>query len=173
MIVIVEGCDLAGKTYAIERIGKYFNSGFILKNTYKPKTCIDSDRLIAHYWEIVTIIMSYNQRNSEDLIILDRLYPSQAVYSILRGVDELDNREIKVLDKFFAESLNAKMIYLDTPIELLQTRFQERGDEHIKMEQLSLLKQRYETFLGQTRLPVLKLDTTKENWLKEVEVFIK
>ena len=88
-IVIVEGSDLSGKTTAIETISKHFNEGFILKNAYKPKTKAESNKVVANYWHILKLII-----NEKNLVLLDRFYPSQMVYSYLRGEDEMRNSDL-------------------------------------------------------------------------------
>ena len=166
MILIIEGPDLSGKTYAIEKIAKYFNSGFILKNTYKPKTAEDSKKLLFHYWDILTLV---SERG--DLIILDRFFPSQAVYSYLRGVDEMKSDHILILDKY-AEETKILYLYLDTPLDLLLERYDKRGDEHIKKDMLITLKERYDEFFEQTNMIKERVNTMEKNWLEKVEAFI-
>lgn len=163
--IIVEGVDLSGKTTAIEQIGKYFNEGFILKNTYKPREPSDK-QIYLQYWNIIKLIKKYH-----DLVILDRFYPSQAVYSYLRGEDEQYCEEIMHLEQHCAEN-NFLLIYIDTPLVDLQERYNKKGDEHVNFQQIRDIKRRYETFFKECDLPKIAIDTTKKNWLKEVEDFI-
>ena len=51
-------------------------------------------------------------------------------------------------------------------------RFLARGDEHIKAEQLDMLKTRYDEFYKQTKLPKIMINTMKKDWLKNLEVFV-
>ena len=168
MIIIVEGVDLAGKSYAIERIGKKFNSGITIKNNYKPKAN-DGDGIYGQYYAILNLAISYNEKDR--LVILDRFYPSQAVYSILRGEDEFEYSEILRLENLCQE-MNMKIIYLDTPLKILKQRYLERGDEHITIEQLKVLKGRYDAFMALSEVPVLYLNTLEKNWMQRVEKFI-
>lgn len=168
-VMIVEGCDLSGKTYAIERIGKYFNSGITIKNNYKPKTSEDSTKLLLHYWNIVGLIQ---KTKSDTLTILDRFHLSQQVYSILRNVDEMYDPEIEHLENFLMKQ-NYLLLYIDTPLPLLLERYEERGDEHIKRVQLALLKKRYDVAFKNSKLTKMAIDTTKIGWLKQVEEFVK
>lgn len=80
--------------------------------------------------------------------------------------------DIRALDNFCAEQ-DIRLILLDTDIKELEKRYIIRGDEHIKISQLQMLKDRYDAFSEITKLPVLKLDTRKENWMAEVEKFIQ
>lgn len=170
-IVIIEGPDLSGKSYAIEKIGKHFNSGFILKNCYKPKDITDSKKIYAQYWKILSLSINYSKQN---LVILDRFYPSQAVYSVLRGRDEFEHNEIIAIENYL-KLMDGKIIYLDTPWLELKERYEKRGDEHIKkLETLKKIRERYNAFMALSKLPILYLNTMKkeEDWIKEVEEFI-
>jgi len=171
--LIIEGPDLAGKTYAIEKIAKHFNSGFVLKNSYRPKGEETTKKIYLHYFRLIIMIDEFKDKyfEKDPLVILDRFYPSQAVYSYLRGEDELTSRNIKVLDGLCKNDM--KLIYLDTDLKLLETRFDALGDEHIKRNNIRKLKERYEEFLKITQLKVLRLDTLKKDWIKEVKEFVK
>ena len=170
MIIIVEGVDNSGKGYAIERIGKHLRTGIILKNLYKPKDCDDLN-IYDRYKAILNISNIYSNWDESNIVILDRFYPSQAVYSILRGVDHMHHTFINSLDLEIAND-GAVIIYLDTDLSILEQRYKLDGDEHIKMNHLSMLSERYEIFMKNTRLPVLRLNTLEKDWLKKVEEFI-
>lgn len=165
MIIIIDGPDLSGKTYAVERIAKKLNSGFILKNTFKPRTLEDSPKIYKQYWDILNIISDYEQ--SDNIVILDRFFPSQSVYSYLRGEDEFEHPEVQALDTF-CEAVEVLYIYLDTPLQTLLNRYDERGDEHIKKEMLIKLKERYDNFYEKTEMKKVKLNTMSLGWLDEI-----
>ena len=112
-ILIVEGGDLAGKTTAIEKIAKHFNSGFVLKNSFKPRSIEQSKDIYAQYWRLASLIVSLpDDYLANNLIILDRFFPSQAVYSFLRGEDEMNHTEIMQLDRYFHQ-WGAKLLMLN------------------------------------------------------------
>jgi thymidylate kinase len=161
-VFIIEGPDLAGKTTAIESIAKFYNRGIIIKNSFKPKIA-GSSRIYRQYWAILHLVSKY-----DDLVILDRFYPSQAVYSILRGLDEMFSENVKDLEEHCVKNLTITYIYLDTNLDELETRYKKRGDEHINIEQLKLLKQRYDLFYDSTILPKVKVNTMNENWMAEL-----
>lgn len=162
-ILIVEGPDLSGKTYAISKVAKHFNSGYILKNCYKPKKVEDSSYLYFRYWHILSLVTSVEDQ--DQLIILDRFYPSQMVYSYLRGEDEMYNTELQKIEQACVDC-GAVLLYLDTPLEILELRYKDRGDEHIKIEQLKELKERYDHFIRKTKLTTLRVNTLEKHWLK-------
>ncbi len=164
-VLIIEGPDLSGKSVAIEKIAKHFKSGFLLKNLYKPNSTNDSE-IYAQYFRM------FNWCLTQEFVILDRFFPSQAVYSYLRGQDEMDSWDIKTLDNFCAER-EFYYIYVDTPIKELKRRYYARGDEHIKVEDLVKLKERYDRFYNNTNMKKIKIDTRKKLWLKKIEKVIK
>ena len=166
-ILIVEGTDLAGKTYVIERIAKFFNSGFILKNTYKPHTSLDTRKIYAQYWNLYYMAWVYNVADPTNLVLLDRFYPSQAVYSIKRGRDEIDSSDVSLIEAKL-HSDKTSILYLDTPLEEMEKRYDKRGDEHIRKEELKMLKERYELFLSKTKLNVIRVNTMEENWFENL-----
>jgi len=171
-IIIIEGCDLSGKTYAIERIAKRLNSGFILKNTFKPKFKDDSEKLYKHYWEIIDLIDHHSGTNPDEIIILDRFFPSQAVYSYLRGEDEFDSDKINQLD-IHAFRHSYLFIYVETDIEILRLRYLERGDEHIDITDLAQIKERYDNFFAKTKMTKIAINTQKDDWLENILRWIK
>lgn len=169
-IVIIEGPDLSGKSTAIEKLSKKLNSGFVLKNAFKPR---EKDSVIFYQYEsILAGVMTYLDRQPDQIIILDRFYPSEAVYSYMRGYDELDSAQTHNMETL-CSSINVKLIFIDTTVETLEDRYAKRGDEHIKLEQLKILKTRYDTFYDNCVLEKIKIDTTKEGWLDEAIAFIK
>ena len=165
MKLIIEGPDLAGKTTVIETVAKFYNKGFTLKNNYKPKTRKDSKLIYEQYWMIINLI------KDQDFVILDRFYPSQAVYSYMRGQNELESPQIRLLDRECRKDY--LYIYIDTPLEELKERYLKRGDEHVSIENLDLLKTRYDRFYELTSLKKLKLDTSDCSWLEEIKNFVR
>jgi thymidylate kinase len=167
-VLIIEGPDLAGKGFAIEKICKRLHDGYLIKNLYKPVSYPDQ-KIYSQYYEVLRI---YETQEGSIPLILDRFFPSQAVYSYLRNHDEMDSEQILDLDNECAKH-NFLYVYLDTDLEVLKKRFLERGDEHIKLDDLITLKQRYNIFYNKTSMRKIKLDTTQDNWLDVLESFVK
>jgi len=165
MKLIVEGTDLSGKSTAIEKIGKFYNKGFTLKNNFKPKNKQSSSEIYAHYWHIIKLI------TKEDFVILDRFFPSQAVYSYMRGTDEMGNIASIELDEFC--KIDYIYIYLDTPLSELKRRYISRGDEHITMEDLRTIKERYDRFYKWTTMKKIKIYTNESDWFEKLQKFLK
>ena len=163
-VLIIEGPDLSGKSYAIEKIGKAYKTGFILKNLYKPTKARDGN-IYACYWNIINKVLD------QPFVILDRFYPSQAVYSYLRGEDEMESGEIFAIEKFLLDQKLNKFIivYLNTDLKTLKKRYIQRGDEHIDISDLRKISERYEIFYNLTKLPVICVDTMEDGWLIELK----
>ena len=172
-VLLIEGCDLAGKTYAINKIGKFFNSGFTIKNNYKPKFSVESPVLIEHYKKIIRLIELFQKKAPKEIVLLDRFYISQQVYSILRGVDELWSPELTKIERLCLRKLDITLLYLDTPLTLLEKRYRERGDEHISFNQIQMIKERYDLAILFSKLPMIRLDTLNPGWLKKVQSVLK
>lgn len=162
MKIIIEGPDLAGKSYAIEKILKLFKNrpSLLMKNGFKPSNQAD-DTIYTQYYTMIDLIERYTKNGAD--VILDRFYPSQAVYSILRGKDEIEDDRINLIDNTCKKN-NFLIIYLDTALAVLEGRYDKRGDEHIDKNQLTMLKSRYDDFMRRTACRVIHLDTTIPGW---------
>lgn len=171
-ILIVEGSDLSGKTTAIEKISKKFKRGILIKNLYKPSVAGDIS-IYDQYWKIINLIKSYSQNNHSALIILDRFYPSQAVYSILRGKDEMLDPGIISLDHHCSHFYNFIYVYLDTPLRELEYRYGVRGDDYLEFEQLKMIKERYDIFYDLTKMTKIKVNTMESDWLEKLTKFVE
>lgn len=170
-ILIIEGPDLSGKSTAIDIIGKYFNSGFTLKNHYKPRKKEDSHKVYTQYKRITSIIDKFHNENPKQILILDRFFPSQAVYSIFREQDERDWPDVKELEKH-ALMNDYIFILLDTPLKVLQERFKEEGDEYVVSDQLKKIKERYDQYYQGVNMKKYRLNTLEKDWLKKLVRFI-
>ena len=171
VVLIVEGPDLSGKSYAIEKIGKYFNNGLILKNTYKPNKSGDTE-IYHRYWKILNLLEFGWASPKTDVHVLDRFFPSQAVYSIMRGEDEMYSTNIAQLDSY-CSLRDYLYVYLDTPMSELEKRYDSRGDEHIQKQTLKTLKKRYDEFYKYTKMKKIKVSTLEDkvnnNWLEKIK----
>jgi thymidylate kinase len=162
MIIIFDGTDLSGKTTAIELIAKSINEGFVLKNTYKPRKLEDSKKIYKQYNKILNLI-----KNTKDIVFLDRFFPSQAVYSFLRGKDEMFSKEIQEIEKKCIE-LDVLYIYITAPVNVLEERYLDRGDDYISFEKLKKIKSKYDLFYRNTNMKKIKVNTLEKDWLKKI-----
>ena len=64
-------------------------------------------------------------------------------------------------DELIVITLPALPVHVNVPETVLEKRFYEHGEKDLQAKEFSKILQRYEWFLTKTKLPVLKLDTTK------------
>jgi len=153
-IIILEGLDKTGKTTFSEELLKDIPGTIMIKqNRRKLKNVKEA------YLQMCLVL---TKLPGSAPVILDRFYPSQMVYSILRGTDELDDVFYTVLEKDMLEhpSLTFEIIYCTASEETITERFISNKEEHVNIEQIKMLKERYDTFISKTKLPVKVHDTT-------------
>lgn len=154
-IVIVEGSDLSGKTTFIEKLSKSLNNGYVVKNTYKPRKPEDSKKIQEQYNHIITMLRKSAKIDLNDrVIILDRFYPSQVVYSYLRGTDEKNGRFYKRIEERMQniESAEVFYIWITAPMTHLLDRYDKRGEDYLSKADLKKINERYEVFYHNCKL---------------------
>lgn len=145
-VIIIEGPDCSGKSTLIKQLtkDKRFRRSMLLKNNYRPTNEKDIYHIQNIYNEILNIINNYSEY---DYIILDRYYPSEIVYSVLRGYESFDDKFYSKLDMIVSET-DCLYVQFDHDFGLLAERLAKRGDEHIKsLNILQLITERYKTFV--------------------------
>ena len=154
-IVIIEGSDLVGKTTFLEKLSKTINNGYIIKNSYKPRSVEESKKIQEQYNHILTILRKAAKNDdSNRIILLDRFYPSQMIYSFKRGKDEMNSRFYKRMDERMESIENAEVhfIWLFAPLDDLLKRFDNREEDYIQKEELKTIHERYEKFFHNCKL---------------------
>lgn len=171
MRIIVEGVDKSGKSTIIEKMKNQFEYGIAIKNMIKPRnTSKDETQRIKNIYEEIEVISS--NINSEYIYILDRFYPSELVYSVLRGNDRLEDEKflnwIKIMEK--AMRHNTLLVLIETDAETIAERFKKCGEDFVREDQIKLLQERYNKVFEMSTLPKIKLDTTKLGIEKSLEI---
>jgi len=170
MIVIIDGTDCAGKTTLLERVSKKLNRGAIIKNTFKPKVSKDHDAIKVQYSQLAAAGRKLVEEAGQ-LIFLDRFYPSQLVYSVLREDDELHNAWYTGFEVAISDIAKYVWVYEDK--ETLAERYKDRGDEHVNLEQIYMLHDRYEEFFERCTLQKIKVKSMDEDAVEQVIAFIE
>jgi len=156
MIIIIEGTDKTGKTTFINTFAKQHKC-IIIKNQHKPNG-INDKQLKESYIALLYFINKYHNKFD---IILDRFYPSQLVYSILRGHDSFDdswyNNFEQKLRKF-----GHLYVYCTVDKETLLERHKIEQDEYLKTNNIDLIQKRYDKFYNQTNLNKVQLNITPD-----------
>ena len=173
-VIIVEGCELSGKSTLVELLQKHYPS-LTIKDTTRPK----DDSFEERRKKKATYMSIFNFLHDNPLrtIILDRYFPSELVYSkVKRGYEAFNDLEYRDLQEMLLRmDQEVFIIICKPPIETILDRYKKRGDDYIKEDDVAEIMERYETFYEETKLSVLNVDTrnTKEDLLKEVISFIE
>ena len=169
MIIIIEGIDKAGKSTIVQDLltqrMKHGEDPIVFKLSQKPKdkSVKEQEKIKIIYTELFE---QANRLNNTRLVIFDRAYPSEMVYSQLRGYDAMQDEFWINFDKTLgSKSVNEQnvfLIYCMAPYEKLLERFESEKEEFLKKEEIAEILTRYDIFLGKTYVPYIKVDTTKD-----------
>ena len=167
--IIVEGVDKSGKSTIIEKMKNQFEYGLSIKNMIKPKDASNEEtrKIIRMYDHILEI--------SEDpkyTYILDRFYPSEIVYSVLRGNDRFDEERFLEIVKMWEEDMvnDTLFVLVETDPAIVAERFKTCKEDFVKEEQIKMLQERYNRCFEMSKLPKIKLDTTELGIEKSLEL---
>ncbi len=167
MKVIVEGVDLAGKTTFLEKLSKRMNEGCILKNALKPRAEGDTAKLKQQYEDLLAMA----EAQPEMLVFFDRFYPSQLVYSVLRGHDDMSDAWYSEFETTSFQTRSCLIMIYEDDGELTR-RYRLRGDEHVSEEQMLTLSKRYDIFFENCTLPKVKLWSRDPEYIEKAIAFI-
>ena len=157
-IIIFEGVDCSGKSSLANKLSKKVKNGILIKSNYKP----DSSNTSEIKKQYLKILLSINNSiwTQDEYIILDRYHLSQVVYSIMRGHDDLDDPWYNWFESNLCLGKNdACLIWVDEPEHVIISRLNGRGDEHIKEEDVHMLRERYAKAYARSNLPKIKVDS--------------
>lgn len=175
MLIIFEGSDLSGKSTIAENVAKKLPADtYLTKMCSRPKDNSDEEKnkVYKRYWNIVEWYkFIYTLSEGKDTMVLDRFYPSEAVYSFKRGYDALVDKRIAELDTYIDAEFKALIIYCEPSMEVLKQRLNNRGDDFIDEEDLLKIRARYESFLQFTCCKVIRYNT--ENGLENIDKLIE
>lgn len=165
MLLLFEGVDKSGKSTLIENLIKagVRVSGY-WKNPQKPKA--------TQYWKgkIEGIYFGFYEATKamglQYPFIVDRSHITEAVYA----KPKRKYTPASFLD--YEKTMNAVVIYVDTPLETILERNKREKDDYVKSDEFSVLKKRYERYLKLTKLDVIRIDGSgsQEEMLQELIV---
>lgn len=172
MVLIIEGCDLSGKSTLTEALSKKF-PGIVMKITARPRLKDKGQiaNLKRYYYSVLDYINRFYQSKT---VILDRFFPSEVVYSLVkRGYDGFSDEEYRDMEKVILHRKHL-LIYCDPGEETILERLKVRGDDYMVEEDIHSLLGRYDSFLSKTKLTYIRLDTRKpvEELLEEVKLHL-
>jgi len=157
MLIIFEGVDCSGKTTIIEQLMKHSRNCFHIRRSDIPASSNESEigRLKRSYKTIHEIYKNAIRPRKAHLIV-ERFYPSELAYSkVKRGYEAFDDKfyhtfEDQLIRDFEEEEV--VIIYVFQELKILKDRLISRGDDYIKIEELSELNQRYLEFLEWSKI---------------------
>lgn len=171
-VIIIEGCDLSGKSTLFDAIIKKF-PGIGIKITDRPINGSPTERRkIKDYYRSILSYMNLNYQSKT--LILDRFFPSEMVYSLpKRGYEAMDDDDFPDLEKVIKHRKHI-ILYCDPGLPTIFERLLVRGDDYVDAPALKELYIRYNTFFGKTSLNYIRLDTKKpvSELLEEIKPII-
>jgi len=153
-VIILEGVDKTGKTTLAEKLLKAKTGTILIKQNRK-----DLKKIKDAFMNMAILLRDLP---GDAPIILDRFYPSQMVYSILRGEESMTDVFYHVLENDLVNhpTLKFEIIYCTADDDTIRRRFKKEKEEYVKEDQIKLLKSRYEHFIKRTKLKVTTYNTS-------------
>lgn len=173
IVMIVEGPDLSGKSTLVDALVKEY-PGIMLKVTKRPVSKNKMD-IIGFKKYLYSALDYVNHNRQTKIIIFDRFFPSEMVYSMVkRGYEAYHDRDYVDMERVI-KAREHLYIYCCPGIDSLTERYKSRGDEHVTPDDLLPLVERYDRFYDQTRMNKIKLDTTQpiEQLLEQIKSVAK
>jgi len=185
--ISIEGNIGSGKTSLSEKIAKYFNARLILEkfadNPFLPDFYKNPEQN-AFPLELFFMAERFQQLSNEfkypDLFSFLTVSDYYFVKSNLFAQNNLKEKELILFNRLFDIMLSSirkpdLLIYLHSDIERIQQNIEKRGrefEQNISDRYLKDIELKYFDFLKkQNDFPVLILDATKVNFVKDESVF--
>lgn len=158
MLIIVEGCDKSGKTTLSNALIKKF-PGLVIKITDRPKDASPQQRnkIKGHYREVLSLV---SQSKKFEFIFLDRFYPSEMVYSVKRGYEAMEDKDLQDIEKV-VKSMDHLLVFCNPGKDAIIERIRKEADDYVTEEEDLLMLGRYQHFFERTSLNKIEVDTSK------------
>ena len=158
MNYIVVGTDCSGKTSLVNLLAETLKFTVIKGSSFELSNCTNEE-LFEKFLLFAGL----------DEVVFDRFHLCNEVYSPMyddfASLTDEQRREIEL--EFEG---NAVIIYLYADDEVLEQRFNSRGDDYVTLDKLKYAKSKYEEALSKVEhLPVVKFDTGKMTTKEIVE----
>lgn len=175
MIVIFDAIDKSGKTSVIDAIKSQLGDKCqVIKRPksllpYNARQFTDDNRVHRLYTE-QSLLSQYKLlfeifKNDKKIILFDRYYPTQIVYSYKRGYDEL--KEPSVFWDLDEEISKVPHLFVTISESdgTIGERFKREKEEYLSMSDIQTIQERFRTFVQATSLKnilVLEENTSVE-----------
>jgi hypothetical protein len=140
-IIVLEGPDMAGKTTLARQLADTYQNSEI-KRQGPP-----SGDILETYLRPIEEWASSLRTNESEHLILDRWHMGELVYGpLLRGESLLTERQADYIDMVL-QTFGCTFVHLTAPLNVLKDRYDIRGDNLIKKDQLKFISADYELLL--------------------------
>lgn len=140
-LIVLEGCDGAGKSSLAEALLTYTGGVIVHKG---PPT----EDAFSEYMDIP---YPYMGAEIGDIVILDRWHLGEMIYGPkYRGVSQITMEQARDIDRVL-DIYGAIKLHLDAPDDILEARAFERGEDFIKAEDIKDIAYQYRLLCQQLR----------------------
>lgn len=148
MLIIIEGPDCAGKSTLADRLQKE-----IERTTKQEVLRLSSGPPTGHPLdEYVVPLLGYRPATDAH-IICDRLHWGEYVYPMVLGRSSALDDPIFTYIEMFLLSRGAYVVSMNQPVDVLERRMRDRGDDLIRPEQLSAISAGFAVVERKSMLP--------------------
>lgn len=155
---IVVGTDCSGKTSLVDMLSDITEFNIVKGSSFQHSKCTQ-DELFNKFLEFTKM----------DNVIFDRFHICNEVYApMYNDFAMLSDEQRRFIEQEMKDK--ATIIYLYADDEVLENRFNSRGDDYVSLEKLKYAKGKYEEALHKVEhLEVVKFDTGKMTTKEIVE----
>ena len=160
MLIIIEGVDKTGKSTLTDFILKNMDRAFLLKIGDRPKdsSYVQRQKIKDYYWKVLNV---YQYGFKDCVLLLDRFFLSELVYSYKRGYEASKDSEILMMkEELEKNGYDIVLIYCNTAIEKIAEKFATDKEDYAKIEDIKILQSRYEMFLSELKIRTIPYDYT-------------
>lgn len=155
---IVVGTDCSGKTSLVEMLSDITEFKILKGSSFQHSQCTQEE-LFEKFLEFTKL----------DEIIFDRFHICNEVYAeMYDDFAMLSDEQRRFIERKMKDK--ATIIYLYADDEVLEKRFNSRGDDYVSLDKIKYAKGKYEKSLSKVKdLEVVKFDTGKMTTKEIVE----
>lgn len=161
MLIVLEGCDGAGKSTLIGDIERHL-----------PPNMTDTEHLGPPggdpLTECLDAIKLYTPGTGRHLLV-DRLHIGEAVYGpIFRTESLLEGVGLGIVNQRLT-ALGGLLVFVDVPLEELQRRVSNRGDDYVAPKQLGEIRAGYHKIMSRlTDVTTITVDSRQPNTVTQI-----
>lgn len=163
MILIIDGNELNYKTTICNKLADKLGYKVIKGSSFEQSTC-SHDELFGKFLDIIV---------GNENVIVDRYIYSNLTYAPLyEGFAMINNGERRLIESMM-EIAKAKLIYLHTDTEVLEQRYEQRGDKDVDKEKLATINDKFNEVMENTNYKFYSFDTNKFTSDQIVDMILK